>query len=145
VIIRDRYRPITPNFTKYPLNRIENSVEASTWAFRSQDEKGQRGTFTANPTKRRRSETVEYPSVDDDARTQSDETRAKLPTTLQRYISVRASTALSALAVIRSRQRAAKSMSSKAKTRPRCVEANTKAIPEHAITAMAAATAKDLA
>lgn len=44
-------KPRTPNLTKKPLRNIENSVEASTWAFSSQEEKGQSGTFIAKPAK----------------------------------------------------------------------------------------------
>ena len=43
------YKPNTPNLTKKPLKNIENSVEASTWAFNNQEVKGHSGTLTPKP------------------------------------------------------------------------------------------------
>lgn len=52
--MRALYRPKTPILTMYPLSSIENSTEASTWAFSSHDVAGHRGTFTPNPIKKHR-------------------------------------------------------------------------------------------
>jgi hypothetical protein len=41
--------PKTPNFTKNPLRKIENSVDASTWAFNNHDINGHKGILTPKP------------------------------------------------------------------------------------------------
>lgn len=46
--------PKAPNFTIKPLNKIENSTEASTCAFKSHEKHGHRGTFTPKPQKKRK-------------------------------------------------------------------------------------------
>ena len=56
-INRVLYRPSTPTLTMYPLSKIENSTDASTWAFNSQDVLGHRGTFTPKPTRKHRAAT----------------------------------------------------------------------------------------
>lgn len=43
----------TPNFTKNPLKKIENSVDASTWAFNNHEVKGHMGILTAKPKTKR--------------------------------------------------------------------------------------------
>jgi hypothetical protein len=53
-VFKIRHIASTPNFTIKPLSRIENSVEASTCAFSSQDTNGQEGTLTPKPTTRNR-------------------------------------------------------------------------------------------
>ena len=49
-----RINPSIPNFTIKPLNSIENSTEASTCAFNSQDKHGHIGTLTPKPIKKKK-------------------------------------------------------------------------------------------
>lgn len=55
VNIIDLYKQINPNFTKKPLKKIENSVDASTWALSSQEVKGQSGSLTEKPNSKNNS------------------------------------------------------------------------------------------
>ena len=49
-VFKIRHMARTPSFTIKPLSKMENSVEASTCAFNSQDINGQEGTLTPKPT-----------------------------------------------------------------------------------------------
>jgi hypothetical protein len=44
-----RHKPKRPSFTIKPLNRMENSTEASTCAFSNQEKNGHTGILTPNP------------------------------------------------------------------------------------------------
>jgi hypothetical protein len=44
-------KPKKPNLTIKPLNKIENSTEASTCAFNSHEKQGHTGIFTPKPKK----------------------------------------------------------------------------------------------
>jgi len=52
--VRTSNRPHAPSLIMNPLSRIENSTDASTWARKSQEKLGQRGTFTPKATKKKR-------------------------------------------------------------------------------------------
>ena len=49
-----RIKPKIPNFTIKPLSKMENSTEASTWAFNNQERQGQTGILTPNPIKKKK-------------------------------------------------------------------------------------------
>lgn len=108
-------RPQTPNFTSKPLKKIENSVEASTWALRSHDMKGHNGTFIAKPNTKKSDKVNEEDPPDPInccGHTAVTTNRKKLPSTAQIAISTKASSDLSDLDVERSRNRAHSIMSS---------------------------------
>lgn len=102
----------------YPLNSIENSTEASTWAFSSHEVAGHRGTFTPKPIKKQRPVSTPHrdgvaPPVYGPPIRPSPVRSPALPTRVQINISRAASLARSDLEVNKSMYRALKSKNSK--------------------------------
>lgn len=112
-------KPTTPNLTKKPLRKMENSVDASTCALSNQDENGHIGIFIIKPIdaniRLRVAKGSEGDNIGEKAAKISDMTRQKLPNIAQTYISTKASTlrsyllcnfkSESALIVINSKQK----------------------------------------
>lgn len=101
---------------------MENSTEASTWAFNNQEKKGQTGTLTPKPINNKtgikleagadfvKDEKVKTPNNDIQEKAVN---KARLPTKVQKNISTLASTTRSDFEVKRSKYKEVKSKSSK--------------------------------
>ena len=130
-------KPTTPNFTKKPLKKTENSVEASTWAFRSQDENGHMGTFTIKPAEASTKPTTVKGSVAESAGENAvntrERTKHRLPNIAQTYISNNASALRSYLLWIFKRERAPAAINSKQKMTEKSESAHKRPRPEHKI------------
>jgi len=120
-----------------PLSNMENSVEASTWARRSQEKQGHNGTLTPKPQDRRkvvtkptwlkpRSAKEKNPRKKRDKKPTK---RPKLPNKVQKAISATASSIRSDLEVSLSKKREAMSKSSKLTKKTRREEVKIKLTP----------------
>jgi len=116
---------------------MENSVDASTWALSSQDEKGHMGIFIIKPNEANAKLTVvsgsAADSVGENAAKTNDTTKQRLPSIAHTYISTSASALRSYLLCNFRRERALTVMSSKQKTTIKKEFAHRRPKPEHRI------------